>query len=74
MPSKENRQLVLKRPKLPMAFREGFLKATFGVRVAGYTTFFRLVGGEVTGWCFRNLNHQPPSSSQSGFYMLVVSM
>ena len=32
--SKEYGQLVLKRPKPLMAFREGFLKATFGVRVA----------------------------------------
>ena len=42
-----------------MAFREGFFKATFGVRVAGSLTFFWLIGVEVTGWCFRNPNHQP---------------
>ena len=34
-PSKENRQLVLKRPKLPSGFQgRFFLKAIFGVRVA----------------------------------------
>ena len=42
-----------------MAFREWFLKATLGVRVAGCvissTTLFYLVGGKVTGWCFGNL-------------------
>ena len=28
---------------------------------------FLLIGwGEVTGWCFRNLNHQPSGSNQSG--------
>ena len=43
-----------------------FLKATFGVRIAGIITFFWLVGGEVAGWCSRNLNHQPSSSNQSG--------
>ena len=32
-----------------MALREEFLKATFGVRAAGWTTFFQLFGGEVTG-------------------------
>ena len=28
--------------------------------------FFWLVAGEITGWCFRNLHHQPSGSSQSG--------
>ena len=31
-------------------------------------TFFWLANGEVTGWCFRNLNHQPSGSNQSGIY------
>ena len=36
----------------PMTFREELLRATFGVRVAGDTTVFSLVGnGEATGWC-----------------------
>ena len=48
-----------KDPNSLMTFRESFLKATFGVRAEGCMTFFWLVGGEVTGWCFRNLNHQP---------------
>ena len=43
---------------------------------AGYSlwTLFLLVGSEVTGWCFRNLNHQRSGSNQSGVYVLVVSM
>ena len=57
-----------------MAFREGFLKATFGVRVAGCMTFFQVVCGEVIGWCYRNLNHQPSDSSHSGVSILVIIM
>ena len=49
-------------------------KATFGVRVAGGMTFFWLVGGEVTGWYLWNLIHQPSGFSQSGVYVLVLSM
>ena len=57
-----------------MAFRGDLLKATFGVRVAAPGLFFRLVGDEVTGWCFRNLNHPFSGSSQSGVYILVGSI
>ena len=32
-----------KDPNFPMAFREEFLKATFGVRVAGGMTFFWMI-------------------------------
>ena len=39
-----------------MAFREGFLKTTLRVRVVACGLW--LVGGEATGWCFRNLIHQ----------------
>ena len=46
-----------------IAFREGFLKTTFRVKVAACGLW--LVGGEVTGWCFRNLNHQLSDSNQS---------
>ena len=31
-------------------------------------TFFLLVGGEVIGWCFRNLSHQP-DPNQSSLYV-----
>ena len=34
---------------------EEFLKAKFGVRVVGCVIFFGLVGGEIVGWCSRNL-------------------
>ena len=48
-----------KDPDSLMAFREGFLKATFEVRFAGCVIFSWLVGGKVTRWYFGNLNHQP---------------
>ena len=38
----------------PDGFQGG--KATLGVRGAGHMNFFRLIGGEATGWCFRDLN------------------
>lgn len=41
-----------------------FLKAAVGMRVAGAMPFFSLVSGNVTGWYFRNLNHQPFSQSE----------
>ena len=44
-----------KDPHSPMVFREEFSKIKFGVRAAGCVTFFWLVGGEVIGWCSRNL-------------------
>ena len=58
----------------PMAFREEFLKAPFGVRAAEGMTFFWLVGDEVTGWCFRNLSHQPSGSNPSRVHMFVFSI
>lgn len=63
-----------------MAFREVFLKATLGVWVSGCLisswTLFWLVGGEVTGWSFKNLNHQPlvPMSSESVYLWSAVSI
>ena len=36
-------------------------------------TFFWLPGGEVTGWCFRNLNYQPSYWNQSGIFVLVLT-
>ena len=76
-PNKGNRQLVLKRPKLPSGSQARVFKGNIGVRVAGCVisswTFFWLVGDEVTGWCFGNLNHQFYGSSQSVVCVLVVS-
>ena len=57
----------------PNTFREVLLKATLGGRATGCVTFFSLVGGEVTGWCFRSLSHQP-GSDQSGVCVLVLSL
>ena len=34
----------------------------------------QLVGGELTGWWSRNLNHQSSGSNQSGVHMLVLSL
>ena len=50
-------------------------KATFGVRTAGCVTFFRLVGGEATGWCSRNLelSLKLPSSTWVGTPVLQNS-
>ena len=52
-PSKENRQVMLKKPKLLDHFQEEFLYTKLGRRAA---TFLWLSGGEVTGQCSRNLN------------------
>ena len=62
-----------------MAFREGFLKTVWGrgsqsVWSAHAHLILWFVDGEVTEWCFRNLNHQTYGSNWSGVYMLVVSM
>ena len=51
-----------------MVSRGRFLKATFGVKVTGFLTFFWLVGGEVTGLCFKNLNYQPSGSNHFIYY------
>ena len=45
VPSKENGQLVFKRPDLPDGFKEAVLKTTFEVRAARCMTFFLLVDG-----------------------------
>lgn len=43
-----------------------FLKVTLSVSVAAGELFFWLADVMVTGWCFKNLNHQPASFDQSG--------
>ena len=67
-----NGQLMLKRPRL----LDGFQGRTFKGNICGegcsVWTFLWLVGGQVTGWCFWNLNHQPSGSRQSSVYLLVV--
>ena len=74
VPSKESRQLVLKRPELPTGFQGKVLKDGVREEVAVYVisfwTFFWLVGGEVT----RSQHPQPSGSNQSGVYVLVGSM
>ena len=71
-PIKENGQLMLKRPRLP----DGFQGRTFKGNICGegcsVWTFLWLVDGQVTGWCFWDLNHQPSGSRQSSVYLLVV--
>ena len=72
-PSKENGQLMLKKPKLSDGFQGRVFKGKFGGRAAGYMTFFWLVGGEIM-WCSKSLNHQPSGSNWSGVHMLMLSL
>ena len=72
--SKENGQLVLRRPKHSNGFQGRVLKGNIWGKDCSSWTFFWLVGGEVTGRCFRSLNHQPSGSNQSGVSKLVVNM
>ena len=57
-----------KKPELPDGFQWEVLKGKFRVRLAGCVTFFWLPGGEVTGWCSRNLmlSLKLPSSTWVG--------
>ena len=76
--NKENSQLLLKRPpKFLSGFQGRVFKGNLRGEVVEYEislwTSFWLIDGEVTGWCFRNLNYQP-GSNWSGDYTLVVSM
>ena len=63
-------KLMLRRLKLPNGFFQGWVfKGNIcgeGCRVHD----FWLVGGEVTGWYFGNLNHQPPGLVQSEVWCL----
>ena len=69
--------LCSKDPNSLVTLRQGFLKPILWVRVIGCLissrTFFWLVGGKVTGWCFGNLSHQSSSSNQSEVYVLLWS-
>ena len=63
-------------PNLSVAFKEGFLKARKrreSYAISSCTSFW-LVGGEVTGWFFRNLKYQFSGFHWSGVYVLVVIM
>ena len=51
----------------PMVFREECLKATFGMGATECKTLLWQVGGEVAGWCFSNMDHQPSGSNQSAW-------
>lgn len=50
-----------------MAFREEFDRQHPGCGVRGALLSSDLAGGEVTGWCFSSLNHQP-GTDQPGVY------
>ena len=54
-PGKENRQLLLKKPKLPDSFRGIFISKIWGEGCRA----LRLVGCEGAGRCPRIVNHQP---------------
>ena len=81
---KGKEQLVLKRPELLNGFQGRSFKnkhlTSFEVQVAGCIislwTFFWMAGGDVIGWCFKNIRrflHHPFGSNQSGVYMFIVS-
>lgn len=63
-----------KNPNSLTVLREEFLQVKFGGRVAGCITLFCLVGGEGKWYPFRNLNHQPSASNQSGVLLLMLSL
>ena len=66
--------VVPQRPKPPDGFQERVFKEKFSGRAAECVTFFWLVGGEVTGWCSRNLSLQSSGCKQSGVQVLVLSL
>ena len=72
-PSKESRQLVLKRPELCDGFQRKVLKDRVREGDCGVCdklwTFFWLVGGKVSG----SQHHQPFGSNQSVVYVLWVA-
>ncbi|XP_070323339.1 mannosyl-oligosaccharide 1,2-alpha-mannosidase IB isoform X2 [Odocoileus virginianus] len=60
-------QLMLQRLKLPGNFQGSvFIDKSSGERAVGCVTSSESVGGEVTGWCSRNLSHQHSDSHQLG--------
>lgn len=73
-PNQENGLLTLKRPELPNMFQERAFRSKIWGRAAGCVTFLWLVGGQVTGWCSGNPDHQPSQSSQSGLHVFVFSL
>ena len=77
-PSKENRQLVLKRPRVLDRFQGRVFKGKVKEKVTGCVISLSmtlcLVDGEVTGWCHRGSRHQSSGSSWSGGYVYVVSI
>ena len=64
--------------ELPRGFQGRIFKQNVKERVTGYMiswcTILWFVDGEVTGWCYRNLNYQPSGSNQPEVYLLVVRM
>ena len=63
LPSKEYGQLMPERPKCPDGFQGRIFKGNiYSVGCSSGTSFW-LIGDEVTGWCFKNLNHQLSDSS-----------
>ena len=69
-PSRENGQLMFKKPELPDGLQKRVFKGKVREMIArcviSLWTSFLLVGGEVTGWCFRDLNYQPLIPTSSG--------
>ena len=65
---------MLEQLELPDSFQGRVFRGKIWGRSAGCVTFLSLVGGEVRGWCFRDLSHQPSGSDQSGVHVLVLSL
>ena len=66
--------VVLEQLELPDSFQGRVFRGNIWGRSAGCVIFLSLIGGEVTGWCFRNLSHQPSGSDQSRVHVFVLSL
>ena len=71
---RQNRQFMLQRLKLSHGFDGRVFIGEIWSEGCRCGTVFWLVGGEVTGQCFRNLTHEPFGSNQSGIHVLEHSL
>ena len=71
---KSPESVVLEQLELPDSFQGRVFRGNIWGRSAGCVIFLSLIGGEVTGWWFWNLSHQPSGSDQSGVHVFVLSL
>lgn len=71
---KNPKKVVLEQLEFSDSFQGRVFRGKIWGRSAGSVTFLSLAGGEVRGWCFRNLSHQPSCSDWSGVHVLVLSL